>query len=170
MSKRNLPPKTIEKSKVPITLDLPKDITDSLDPQTVEIIEKLPQNEQLKLISIFASKSSSFTGPIPHPDILKGYNEVFEDGAKIVFSMAQEQLTHRISLEKDVIKQQQKQSGRGQILGFILAFICLGSSTFLGFTGHDFLAGTIATTTILGLAAVFVLGRIRQEKDLRDKK
>lgn len=167
---RKAPSKVIEKNKTPATLELPKDFKDNLDPEQLEIIEDLPADTQAKLSSIFTAKSSSFSGPIPPPEILKGYNDIIDGGANRILIMTEMQLSHRISLEKDVIKQQQKQSGRGQIMGFILAFLCLGSATFLGFTGHDTLAGIIATTTILGLVAVFVLGKIRQEKDLSEKK
>ena len=168
MSKK-IPSKVVEKTKLPITLELPKDVIDNLEPEELEIIKGLPVEKQAKL-AVFMSKTSSFRGPIPPPEILKGYDEIMNGGADRILTMTEQQLSHRISLEKDVVKQQQKQSGRGQVMGFILATLCLASSTFLGFTGHDTLAGIIGTTTILGLTATFVLGKIRQDKDLNEKK
>jgi uncharacterized membrane protein len=170
MSRKIPSHKTVEKNKVPTPLELPKDVLDSLNPEELEIIEDLPLEKRARFISIFMAKTSSFRGPIPPPELLAGYNDAIEGGADRILKMAEKQLDHRIALEADVIKGQQKQSGRGQIFGFILAFLCLGSSTFLGYNNHEVLAGTLGTTTILGLAAVFVLGKVRQEKDLSEKK
>ena len=166
---RKAPSKVIEKNKTPATLELPKDFKDNLDPEQLEIIEDLPADTQAKLSSIFTAKSSSFSGPIPPPEILKGYNDIIDGGANRILIMTEMQLSHRISLEKDVIKQQQKQSGRGQIFGFITAIIGILVAAVLALYGHETVAGIFGTTTIIGLVAVFVIGKKEQQKNLEGK-
>lgn len=54
-------------------------------------------------------------------------------------------------------------------MGFVCALSGLGVSAFLGFHNHDVLAGTIASTTIIGLVYTFVLGRKMSDTDLQEK-
>jgi uncharacterized membrane protein len=111
----------------------------------------------------------SFIGPIPPPNILKGYNEVVKDGAERILAMAENQSNHRIQLETHAIKEELKQSRLGQLFGFILGVLGLGLATTLALLGHDTIAGIFGTTTIVGLVTVFVLGKKAQQKDLSDK-
>jgi hypothetical protein len=74
-----------------------------------------------------------------------------------------------MELEKMAVKSQLGQSGRGQWLGFIITLTCLGLATFIQFNGYTALAITIASTTILGLASVFVIGKVAQRKSLSEK-
>ena len=75
--------------------------------------------------------------------------------------------------EKTIVDRQTKQSGNGQIWGGVLA-VLFGIITFiLGYTGHDVLAGTIGTTTIISLVIVFVLHKVpegdKKKKDVEEE-
>ena len=83
--------------------------------------------------------------------------------------MAEKQSNHRLNLEDHAIKEELRQSGRGQIFGFILGLIGLGLAATLALFGHETIAGIFGTTTILGLVTVFVIGKKTQDKDLSDK-
>jgi uncharacterized membrane protein len=48
---------------------------------------------------------------------------------------------------------------RGQHFGLIIVLVIIGLAATLGFTGHQQAASVFGGTTIIGLAAVFVLGR-----------
>ena len=74
---------------------------------------------------------SSFSSPIPPPNILKGYNDIIPNGAERIIAQSEIQLNHRINLENFAVKAELKQSGRGQIFGFILGVIVLGLATIL---------------------------------------
>ncbi|MFH1760058.1 MAG: DUF2335 domain-containing protein [bacterium] len=47
-------------------------------------------------------QQASFSGPIPHPQILQKYNEIVPDAAARIIKMAENQATHRQDLEKTV--------------------------------------------------------------------
>lgn len=68
-------------------------------------------------------------------------------------------------LENYAIKEELKQSGRGQVFGFILGILGLSLATMLTLLGHEAIAGIFGTTTIVGLVTVFVVGRKYQQKD-----
>ena len=112
---------------------------------------------------------SSFSSPIPPPNILKGYNDIIPNGAERIIAQSEIQLNHRINLENFAVKAELKQSGRGQIFGFILGVIVLGLATILALYGHETIAGIFGTTTIGALVTVFVLGQKAQNKDLTKK-
>ena len=105
----------------------------------------------------------------PPPDILKEYNLALSNGAERIMTMIENQSKHRINLESKVILQQSSESQRGQIFGFILAFLCLGVTTTLALTGHETVAGIVGGSTIIGLVTVFVKGQISQKKNLEKK-
>lgn len=133
----------------------------------------IPKDKKEKIIravlGIYIRKSSSFSGPIPPPELLKGYNEVVKDGAERIFIMAEKQSNHRMQLEDHAIKEELKQSRLGQVFGFILGIVGLVLAAILAILDHEAIAGIFGTTTIVGLVTVFVLGKKAQKKDLEDK-
>ena len=142
--------------------------------QTIIEDPEIPQAKRDRIIKAFIRvisirQASSFSGPIPPPQILKGYNEVVKNGAERIVIMAEKQSNHRMQLEDHAIKEELKQSRLGQIFGFILGLVGFGLATTLAMFGHEAIAGIFGTTTILGLVTVFVLGKKAQQKDLSDK-
>ncbi len=85
---------------------------------------EIPEAKKVEIIKavrkVSIRKASSFSGPIPPPELLKGYNEVIQNGAERIISMAENQSKHRIQLEDYAIKEELSQSRLGQIFGFIL--------------------------------------------------
>ena len=74
-----------------------------------------------------------------------------------------------MELESHAIQEELRQSGRGQVFGFILGIVGLALATALALSGHETIAGIFGTTTILGLVTVFVIGKKSQQKDLKEK-
>ena len=144
----------------------------SLPKELDEIIKYIPADKQKKAIEIISSLSitteSIFSGPLPPPSILKEYNNTVKDGAERIMKMAEHQSNHRIELEKHAIKEELNQSSKGQKFGFILAIIGLLSAVLLAILGHDTVAGIFASTTIIGLVTVFVIGKRSQKKEIEE--
>lgn len=132
----------------------------------------IPDQQKQAIIKLFSVniKSASFSGPIPPPDILEGYNKPVKDGAERVLSMAEDKLRSVIKIEEHAVTEQLRQSRRGQDYGFIIVIACLILTGALALTGHDTVAGIFGSTTIVGLAAVFVIGRKSQDKETPEKK
>ncbi len=146
-------------------------VSDALDPilNDLELPEDKKQKIKAALISVTYQRALSFSGPLPPPSILEEYSSVIQNGAERIMKMTENQSAHRISIEKQVISSQINQSSRGQWLGFIIGIVGLGLATFLAVMGHEIIAGIFGTTTIVGLTAVFVIGKRAQEKDLKEK-
>ncbi|MDR0873347.1 MAG: DUF2335 domain-containing protein [Prevotellaceae bacterium] len=120
--------------------------------------------------NISIQQASMFSGPVPPPEILKGYNEIIPNSAERMLVMAEKQLGHLIEIENHAIKEELKQSRLGQLFGFILGLVGFGLATFLAFFGHETIAGIFGTTTIVGLVTVFVLGRKVQKEKTKEEK
>jgi uncharacterized membrane protein len=64
-------------------------------------------------------------------------------------------------LRREVVRANHAIVTRGQYSGLIIVLVVIGLAAALGFTGHQQAASVFGGTTIIGLAAVFALGRIR---------
>lgn len=159
---KNKPTKEIKKQ-------LP-DLFDKLPEDLKPVLVKLPEEEREKAARIILTEISmeitktSFSGPLPHPSILKGYEEVLKGSAERIFKMAENQSAHRQEIEKTVIASQMKQSERGQNYGLGIGIFGLIIGTILTFYGFSTVAGVLFATTILGLVSVFVIGKVMGNK------
>lgn len=159
-----------------------KDVLEDLEDEGIEmptnvteVLDSLPEEQKHVIVrALYAvGKSSSFRGPLPPPEILKGYEEILPGASERILKMAEKQQDHRIDIERTIVDRQTRQSGNGQIWGGILAALFGLIALVLGYTGHDILAGGIATTTIICLAIIFVLHKaptrnIKNEEDVSD--
>ncbi len=121
--------------------------------------------------------TTHYQGVVPHPDILRGLDEVVPGTAARLVKLAEEESMHRRELEMKaseanisaqqyqlrIAEQQSKAVFRsdfiGQIAGLIVCLSCIGAALYLGLNGHDWLAGTLAVIPTGALIRAFVLNR-----------
>jgi len=125
-----------------------------LTPEVSEAISSLRPDQRSVIIQ--AMRKESFSGPIPHPELLQKYDEVQKGFAERIVSMAERQLDHRIKCENAVVNGSVSESRRGQWFGLIVAVLFLSASLALGLTGHDWLGGVLGGGTLVALVTVFV--------------
>lgn len=123
------------------------------DPQLEAVLRRLDPDAQRV---ITAHISQSFSGPIPHPDILSGYETVKEGLAERIVRMAEKEQEARHRYQITVIEGPINATSRGQWMGFIIAILFLGASIFLAVKGLVWLAAVISSGTLVGLVTVFV--------------
>ena len=144
--------------------------TDNAAPTELEAIPLTPEvsdalknidPEQRKILVHFLreTKLSAFSGPIPPPEVLQGYETVQQGFAERILKMAEKQQDHRMSCEDKIVTESTSQSKRGQIIGCIIAILFLAGSVLLGLEGHDVLAGVIGGGTLISLVTVFVTNK-----------
>ncbi len=152
-----------EKEELPNIFDV---LPDRLKP----ILINLPEEEREKAAHIIMKQFSmimtktSFSGPIPPPELLKGYEEVLNGSAERILRMAENQSKHRQEIEKLVITSQMKQTERGQYFGLGIGIFGLILGFVLTILGHSTVAGILFTTTIIGLVSVFVIGKLYSDR------
>lgn len=144
-----------------------------------ELIRGLNKRERERLSRALNSVESSIalhmrsevhhSGPIPDPGTLEQYNSIIPNGAERIMIMAEEQSKHRRSLEAKVVNEQTESSKRGQIFAAILAALLIAAGTWAFSSGHDEVSGTIFGVTVVGLVAVFIVGKKQEKKSLQSK-
>jgi len=73
-----------------------------------------------------------YSGPLPHPNVLKAYKEIYPDSVKIIFEEYQKETNHRREMEnkeaeinKEFVKESLKAEQRGYTYGLIIGIVAL---------------------------------------------
>ena len=98
------------------------------DPQ-VEAKENQPQ-AIVHLVS-----AEQFDGPIPHPTILKEYNEAVPDAAERILAMAERDQAHAHEVDNRFNRHEIRKETLGMSMGFFLAILAIAAGTWL--IAHD---------------------------------
>ena len=142
----------------------------SLQDDVIRILQSkgasIPQRKAREIAVTIATK---FSGPIPPPNLLAEYEAVLPGCAERIMNAFESQSNHRMALEVKAISAQLRQSQIGQVLGGIIVISCLGISAWMGYLGNTWLASTLGTTTVVGLATIYFLGKRSVDRSLRSK-
>ena len=113
------------------------------------VIQDLPTEKQTLIIQ---QASSSFQGPIPHPDHFAQYNKVLPGAAERILKMAEREQENRHKHE-DVTD---RLFLRGLYLGTLIIVLLIGLAVLALYLGHPGPA-IIIVTSIIALAVIYVL-------------
>jgi uncharacterized membrane protein len=141
------------------------------------VVKKIKQNPPSQSNSAPVAKQQeqtitqvAFTGPIPHPSVLQEYNDVLPGLAERIVTMAEAEATHRHEMDREVarqneliIKEEFCERRIGQFLGLGIAVLTISAAIFAIAHGAEKAAMVIGGATVVGLATVFVVGRIKKE-------
>lgn len=119
---------------------------------------------------VIVRQSQTFSGPLPHPEILKKFDEVVPGAAERIIKMAEDQSAHRKDLEKKVIESDIARSKWGQVLGFLIAIIGLGVSALVSVYGNAIAGGIIGIGTLASLVGVFMYGAKTRSEERTEKR
>jgi hypothetical protein len=96
-----------------------------------------------------------YQGDLPHPDILKGYQDLDSDAAKKIIDNGIAESQHRREMEDKYLSGNIASHKLGQLFGFIIALVVIIGGIYLIATDKQ-IAGSILTgTTALGLIGLF---------------
>lgn len=113
-----------------------------------------------KVVATSTKKTTvAFSGPLPPPSILAGYDNILPGAAERILTIAESEADHQRSMERFHAQETFRERRRGQQCALSIAVIAFGVSAFLGYTDHDFVAGVISGTTLISIVASFVIGR-----------
>ncbi len=124
-----------------------------------------------KKLSVQATRET-FSGPLPHPVVLKQYNDIVNGAAERIITMVEKQAQHRQELEKGVTESDMKNSRLGLHYGLIIGLAAVIGGTACIMTGHQIGGSIVGGTGLTGLVGVFVYGsrQRRKEREIRYKK
>ncbi len=98
-------------------------------------------------------------GPIPSPAVLAEYHKLDATLINRIVSMAEQQATHRHTVEMKIVDASVFRSKAGMWMAFVLSVIGLGAASVGEVYGHATASAVIASVDLLALATVFISGR-----------
>lgn len=113
---------------------------------------------------------SEFSGPLPPPNIIKGYEDILPGAADRILSMAENQAKHRQEIEKKMVDSEARDGFLGICFAFILGISCIFAGVIIAFLvpqSSGAIAGSIfGVAGISSIIATFIKGtRAEKNKD-----
>jgi uncharacterized membrane protein len=106
-------------------------------------------------------------GPLPHPAVLKQYDDVVPGAAERIMRMAEQQAMHRQDLEASVIRTDNLKSLLGMVFGFIIALVGFGGGLYAAFSGQPFWGGAVSIGTLASVVIAFIYGTRAREREMQ---
>lgn len=98
--------------------------------------------------------------------MLERFNEIIPDGAHRIMAMAEEQQTHRIRLERDVIGSDLVMARYGMAEATLLCVALIALAFYVASLGNTVAAAGIVSATVASVAATF----LRATQSRRDER
>jgi len=140
-----------------------KDTGDALQDVLVgDSIQKEPEPESDTLLT---RSVQSFSGPLPPPAVLMGYEEIVPGAAERIIAMAEGEQKHRHKIETLVSRKTMALRGKGQIFAFLISLSVISAATFFGSIGEGKIALAMVSIDLVALASIFISGKYFSSKE-----
>lgn len=106
---------------------------------------------------------SGYSGPLPHPAILKGFEEVQPGAAERIIRMAENEATHRHSLERQDCRSFIMNERLGMVCGLVFGLFVAGGGLYCVLKGHPAAGSIIASIPMGGIIIAFIQGRRKKQ-------
>ncbi|KGF06839.1 hypothetical protein HMPREF1634_07440 [Tissierellia bacterium S7-1-4] len=118
---------------------------------------------------IAQQRTEMFSGPLPHPEIIRQYDEICPGTAEKIVDSFVKQTNHRIDMETRVIKSSVFRANVGLFMAFIISLICLYIAYKL-FNDDKSLYGLgLVILNLATLISVFIKKSNDKNKELKEK-
>lgn len=129
-------------------------VSEDVTEEVGEILDKVdrlgPEQKEQAMLTL-----EMHYGPIPHPEILKKYEELDKGAAKLIIENGVQESVHRREMEKSYFKKSEREKKRGQYLGFLIGTIVISGGVWLINGGHAITGTLLSGTSLLGLVGSF---------------
>lgn len=120
-----------------------------------EVMELIEENSSFS-IQQMEQMEQMFAGPLPHPDILKGYGNIDSSFPDRILKLAEKDQEHSISMEEYAIKENFKANRRGTDAGLIVCILAIFIGAFLIYNDKSVAGLVTLFTPLAGLIVVFI--------------
>jgi uncharacterized membrane protein len=115
-------------------------------------------------------RASFRSGPFPPPAEMEKYETLMPGATKVLFNNFIHQSNHRIELEKEVIRGDNRRADRGQLFSFILGMSCLAIGAVLFIFNKDSLGIAAVITAIAPIASAFLGSSMSRKRERENKR
>ncbi|MBQ6567450.1 MAG: DUF2335 domain-containing protein [Treponema sp.] len=125
-----------------------------------------PSQKENKAVAIQHHEQTQFIGPIPPPEMLKGYYSLKEEYADKIIKMAEENNSANIELEKKALEGNIRINSRAQVFAFIIVLLGYGMASLFGFVLKNTPATVVSIITgTAPLAIAAISGLLKSKPD-----
>lgn len=117
------------------------------------------------------SKIELTSGPLPPPELLRGYEQACPGGADRIIRMAETEGEHRRRMEDKMLDAQVESMRRGyregrlgQIFAFSIAAIFLVGGSYVAIHGQPWAGGVFGSVGIASIVSAFIWGRTKKKE------
>ena len=136
--------------------------------------DRILQNQNNQQLARVEQVTTRFSGLVPHPDILAGYEKVCPGAAERIIKMAENQTAHRIELEKIVIDSNNKKAQNGQVFAFAITIVAIIAGSIVAIIGKNtasyLLGGILSGGTIVSVVGLFLYGKRENRKERAERR
>jgi uncharacterized membrane protein len=132
--------------------------------QTKPLAGNAPQKREVKLI-----QTEAHSGPLPHPQILHGYNQIVPGAAERILSLAENQQAHRHRLESQAMQIESRNSLLGIISAFVLSVVTVLTGGFVAYSGAQWPGVVLGSSGLASVVGVFIYGTQQRRKEREQK-
>lgn len=118
----------------------------------------------------YTEQRIEYSGPLPHPAILKGYNDIVAGSADRILQQFEEQGRHRRKQEERVVSHNIRGSTLGQVFAFVLFMTIIVGGGLLIDRGKDIAGAAAIVSAVVGSAYVLHGAKKAKQGDLETKK
>lgn len=136
-----------------------KSLEELLDRQIGDLVNQKQRDVIVSRVTSLLVREQ-FSGPLPHPKHLLGYEEISPGAADRIISMAERDQSHQIQMDKDILAAEKSDRKLGMWLGwgaFVFLVVCALASAAI--TGSQVIPGLFLGTAAIGGVSLFVRGR-----------
>ena len=113
---------------------------------------------------------SSYAGPLPHPDILRGFEEVVPGSAERIVKQFEQQSSHRRSMEATVISSGAFSQRLGTASALLIGLVGVAGGLWLTHEGRSVVGLTSFLGTLAGLIGTYLYQRKQQDREREEKR
>lgn len=164
-SPESLPASSAHQPQLPTTED------SEVIEEVRRVIREDPDADSETMLRRITSVVAEYTsGPLPPPSMLRGYEDVLPGAADRIFTLMEQQSTHRQELESTVLDQNSRSRDRGQIFAFVLCALVIGGGFGAIYLGQSLVGMAAIIIAVGGVAATFLTSRQRQQQQLEERR
>jgi uncharacterized membrane protein len=112
--------------------------------------KKTPQKQVTNQVT-----HQQFSGPIPPPSILSGYDSIVPGAAERILRMAEEDASHQRNIEHLAITSTKSEVRLGQFFGLIVSLSALALAGFAVLHDQPWVATLLGGGTLVGIISAF---------------
>lgn len=130
--------------------------------------QQLPTNKDQQSKLVIAQQSEVFQGPVPHPDILRGYEDIVPGAADRILTMAEKEADVRHELQQKALDSDIRDSRLGIIFGFVLVLVCIVAAVAIAYfipTNGGAIASAVVGAAGIGTVITTMISSTRRNKE-----